>query len=117
MNRRPFLPFLIAAVALFLILLLGAKAEARPVFGKVLPNGAIITLTDEPCDLKNPLDGKLLTGNKAFGAYAGVTHLACWKYGEGTVFIIWFESDGTTPSGVVTYDAESFKRLANIGFH
>lgn len=114
--KRPFLAFLVIVVFLLLTLLFVPKAEARPVFGKVLPNGASITLTDEPCALKNPLDGKLLTGNKAFGTYEGVTHPACWKYGDGTVFIIWFEADGITPSGMVSYDSESFKRLANVGF-
>lgn len=100
-------PILFIATVLLFVLI--SQSEAKDIAGKMLPNGATITLTDEPCNLLNPLDGSRLDGRRAYGQYQGETHPACWKIEGGVLYMIWFEADGVTPSGIAEYDPNTFR--------
>ena len=95
--------------SIFLGLLLAGKAESKEVFSKMLANGAVIVLTDEPCDLY--YKGKQLMGKRSYGTIDGQTHKSCWHFKKGSVYIVWYESDGKTISGVNKYDASTFNEV------
>lgn len=97
---------LIAVIVILLGLLVQERAQAKEVFSKMLGNGAVIVLTDEPCDLT--YQGKALMGNRSYGSIDGQVHKSCWHLKKGKLYIIWYESDGKTVSGVNQYDPKSF---------
>lgn len=102
----------IGIAAFIAFFLFGPKAEAKDVFSKMLANGAVIVLTDEPCDLT--YQGKVLTGKRSYGTLDGQINKSCWHYKKGTIYIIWYESDNKTVSGVNKYDASTFNRVVEI---
>lgn len=92
-----------------LMFILSDWASARDRYGMTLSNGAAITLTDEPCNLKNPDTGEILMGFRAHGIYEGDTYPACWKNVGNMVYIIWFSKDGKEALGVSQYSTDDFK--------
>lgn len=111
------LHWIILALVFFLSFLASQWSEARDRFGQTLPNGAHITLTDEPCNLKNPDTGELLQGFRARGLYQGDEYPACWKNVSDMVYVIWFSKDGKEALGVSQYTVDSFKQVVSVRSH
>lgn len=93
----------------FVMFIFADRIAAKEVFSKMLANGAVIVLTDEPCDLT--YQGKTLMGKRSYGTIDGQTHKSCWHFKKGSVYIVWYESDGKTISGVNKYDASTFNEV------
>lgn len=98
-------------VFLLLNLALSGVANAQDKAGMRLPNGAVIILTDDKCDLLHPTTHKVMEGFKARGEYNGQTNPACWVFKKGLIYILFYTPDGKGIEGLNYYSADSFHTI------